>query len=231
MAWLKGYLSEEKEKIVGLPTAREKAEYIWTYYKLWIIGAVALVWFVSFAVWRFFFVPRDNWFFAVFANTYSEQGAEGSELWQDFVDYAGYNPEEKKVAFNNSIFFDLTQGSSFTSSYYQSFVAFEESGDLDIVTMERRQLAALGATGRLLDLNNPECAALRERYADRLVYTEANDEEYSVEPVPVGIDVSDSLLMTKYHLYGGENCVLGIGAHTAHLDQVENFLSFIFQEE
>lgn len=60
MAWLKGYLSEEKEKIVGLPTAREKAEYIWTYYKLWIIGAVALVWFVSFAVWRFFFVPRDN---------------------------------------------------------------------------------------------------------------------------------------------------------------------------
>jgi hypothetical protein len=101
----------------------------------------------------------------------------------------------------------------------------------DIVTMERRQLAALGATGRLLDLNSPECAALRERYADRLVYPEANDEEYSVEPVPVGIDVSDSLLMTKYHLYGAGDCVLGIGANTGRLDQVETFLNFIFQEK
>jgi hypothetical protein len=82
-----------------------------------------------------------------------------------------------------------------------------------------------------MDLNSQECAAIREKYADRLIYTEPNNEEYSVEPVPVGIDVSDSLLMTKYHIYGGENCVLGIGAHTEHLDQVENFLDFVFQEE
>jgi hypothetical protein len=230
MERVKQWLAGEREKLSGRPL-REKAEYIWEYYKLWIIGAVALVWFVNFAVYRYFFVPRDNWFFAVFANTYSEQGAEGSQLWRDLVEFSGYDTEEKKVVFNNAIYFDLTQGNSFTSSYYQSFVAFEESGDMDVITMEWRQLSALGATGHLMDLNSEECAAIREKYADRLIYTEPNNEEYSAEPVPVGIDVSDSLLMTKYHLYGGENCVLGIGAHTAHLDQVENFLSFIFQEE
>ena len=98
--------------------------------------------------------------------------------------------------------------------------------------MEReQQLAAVGATGRLKDLDRRECRAIRERYADRLVYAEPNDEEYGAERVAVGIDVRDSLLMSKYRVYGGETCVLGIGAKSENLKAIEAFLAFIFQEE
>ena len=230
MEWLKQYLSAEKTKISGIPTARERWEYIWEYYKLWIIGAVCLVWFLSFAVYRYFFVPRDNWFLAVFTNTYSQVG-NNSELWQDFVDYSGYDITEKKVEFNNNSFFDLTKTGGAINKYYEAFVAFADSGELDVVVMEQpQQLAAVGATGRLLDLDRPECAALRQRYADRLVYTTPNDEEYGSDRVAVGIDVRDSLLMTKYRVYGGETCVIGIGANSRNLDAVETFLRFILEE-
>ena len=229
MERLKRWLAGEREKLSGR-TPRERWAYIWEYYKLWIIGALALVWFLAFAGYHWFFAPRENWFFAVFANTYAESAEEGGELWQDFVDYAGYDTRKKRVSFNNSIYFDLTQGGSYANTYYESFVAFAESGDLDVVTMEEPQLVALGASGRLLDLNREECAALREAYGDRLVYAQPYDEEYSTEQVPVGIDVSDSLLMTKYHIYSAESCVLGIGAQTGHLEAVETFLQFIFQE-
>ncbi len=230
MKWLKNYLSEEKKKLSGY-SRREKLEYVWQYYYLWIIGAVCLVWFLNFAVYRYFFVPRDNWFLAVFTNTYSDVGNR-SELWQDFVDFSGYDVTEKKVEFNNNSFFDLTKTGGSVNKYYEAFVAFADSGELDVVVMEReQQLAAVGATGRLKDLDRRECRAIRERYADRLVYAEPNDEEYGAERVAVGIDVRDSLLMSKYRVYGGETCVLGIGAKSENLKAIEAFLAFIFQEE
>ena len=55
------------------------------------------------------------------------------------------------------------------------------------------------------------------------------DEEYSTEPVPVGIDLSDSSLVTKYHIYE-DDCVLGISAYTQRLDAVEQFLAFVLEE-
>ena len=230
MGWLKDYFAAEREKLGDRPW-KEKAEYIWEYYKLWIIGTVCLVWFLGWAGYRYFLVPRDNWFFAVFTNTYAQVGDE-SRMWQDFVDYSGFDTTEKKVAFNNNSYFALTKTGGAVNKYYEAFVAFADSGELDVVVMEHpHQLAAVGATGRLLDLNRPECAALRERYADRLVYAAPNDEEYGSEEVPIGIDVRNSLLMTKYRIYGAESCVLGIGAKCEHLEAVETFLRFIFQEE
>lgn len=227
MNWLKHYLSEEKQKLSGY-SWREKLEYIWQYYYLWIIGAVALVWFLNFAVYRYFFVPRDNWFLAVFTNTFSEVG-NNSELWEDFVAYTGYDTTEKKVEFNSNSYFDLTKTGGSVNKYYEAFVAFADSGELDVVVMEtRQQLAAVGATGRLLDLDRRECAALRERYGDKLIYTTPNDEDYESERVPIGIDVRDSLLMSKYRVYGGETCVLGIGAKSENLEAVEAFLRFIY---
>ena len=55
-------------------------------------------------------------------------------------------------------------------------------------------------------------------------------EEYSTEEVPVGIDLSDSLLVTKYHIYE-DNCVLGIGAYSHNLENVEQFLRFVLGDE
>lgn len=229
MKRFRAFFSEERQKLAGLSLS-QKRQYIWQYYKLWIVGAAALLWFLGFAGYRWFAVPRENWFFALFTNTYSDVG-NGSELWRDFADYAGYDLREKKLEFNASSYFDLTKAGGAVNSYYEGFVAFADSGALDVVVMEQpEQLAAVGATGRLLDLNREECGALREKYAERLIYTTPNDESYG-ERVPVGIDVSDSLLTGKYRVYGAQRCVLGIGAHSTHLEAVETFLAFIMQEE
>jgi hypothetical protein len=227
MEWLKSYLAGNLLPLSG----RAKREYIWQYYKLWIIGAAALAVFLVFACYRFFFVPRENWFFAVITNTYAEVG-EGSELWRGYVDFSGYDTTKKKVVFNNNVFFDPTRQEGFVgNSYYESFVAFADSGDLDVVVMEKPQLEALGASGWLLDWNREECDRLREQYGDRLIYTQPYDEEYSTEPVPIGIDVSDSILMTRFHIYAGESCAVGINAKSQHPEAVEQFLHYIFEEE
>ncbi|MBQ8305451.1 MAG: hypothetical protein IJX90_04450 [Blautia sp.] len=228
-ARLKRHLGSEREKIRDLPVL-EKAAYIRDYYWLWIIGILAAVIIPCYMIYRAFFTTKDYWFYAVYANTTADAGNR-SDLWWDFVDYAGFNTREKKVEFNAASFFDPSKSGGTTNSYYQAFVALVESGDLDILTMEEPEgFKGIGSSGRLLDLNDEKCDAIREKYADRLVYCDPYDEEYSDSPVPVGIDISDSLLVSKYHVYE-EGCYLGISAYSERIGAVEEFLEFVLSRE
>ena len=221
---LRKWFESEKLKIGGL-TPGKKAQYILEYYWLWIIGILSAVIIPVYILWHAAFAIKDYWFYGMFANTRVNGGNE-SDLWYDFVEYGGFNTKEKKVEMNSSSFFDPSVSGGTNNSYFQAYVALTEAGDLDVVTLGREGLEALGSSGRLMDLSTPEADALREKYEDRFVYSLPNDEAYSTEPVPVGIDVSDSLLVTKYHLYEGD-CVLGISAYSERVEAAELFLEFI----
>ena len=266
LEWLKEYLEAEREKIQDLPRDK-KIQYIINYYWLWILGIVTAISLLCYVIYRMNFAVSGYWFYAMYANTSAEAG-DGSELWKDFRDYAGLDTSQKNLEMNAASWFDPSKTGGTANSYFQAYVALTEAGELDVVTMEREGLTALGQSGRLLDLNREECAALREKYGDRLVWCRPYDEEYFEETesasvlegtetegetaatgaeipgdagtsggieapedgmVPVGIDVSDSLLMTKYNLYE-DSCVLGISAYTNRLDMVETFLEFIYSE-
>ena len=85
-----------------------------------------------------------------------------------------------------------------------------------------------GESGRLMDLRDERCGAIYEKYKDRLIYSIPYDKEYSTEPVPVGIDISDSILISKYHIYT-DGCALGIGAQSSNIEAVEKFLDYIYE--
>lgn len=223
------WYASEKLKLQGL-TRKQKLEYILEYYWIAILAAVCLIAGIIYGIYRANFAVTDNWFYAIFANTTADAG-KGSELWDDFAAYTGYDLKEKNIEFNAQSYFDPTTTAGTVNSYYEAFVAVLESGDLDVVTLPTQELEAVGSTGRLLDLTDERCASIYEKYQDRLVYCEPNDEDYEASLVPVGIDVSDSLLVTKYGVYEkGTDCALGISAYAEHMDAIELFLAFIFEE-
>ena len=221
-------LAREKEKLRCLTTP-EKIQYILDYYWLWILGTGCAVLLICFIIYRAFFVPKDYWFYGMFVNTAADAG-NGSALWRDFTEYAAYDTKEKKVELNASSWFDPSISGGTNNSYYQAFVALAESGDLDVVTLPKEALRALGSSGRLLDLSSEKCEIIFQTYGDRLVCSDPFDEDYAGAPVPVGIDLSDSLLVTKYGLYK-ESCVLGICAWTGRIDSVETFLRFVLPQD
>ena len=225
---LRGYLEAERQKLESL-TGRQKLRYIIDYYWLWILGVFGAVFILGYVIYHAAFAVKDFWFYAVFANTMGD-GGNGSRLYTDFVDYAGFDTSQKKVEMNASSWFDPSVKGGTVNSYYQAFVALVESGDLDIVVMGKEGLRSVGSSGRLLDLSDEKCAAIYEKYGGRLVTCEPYDEEYSGGPVPVGIDISDSRLVTEYELYEGD-CVLGISAYSSRISSVEAFLDFILMEE
>lgn len=222
----KSVWAEERAKIKALPF-KEKIQYIWMYFKIPIIIALFVIGFGTFLIVRIATNIPDNWLTVTFANTTARAGT-GSEIWKDFTEYAGYDLKQKKVEFNAESYFDYLQNQARGNAYYNAFVSLADAGEIDAITMSKDSLAALGQSGRLFDLNDEACASLKEKYADRFIYyTPVNDEEHTA-PIPVGIDVSDSLLVTKYKVYSGD-CALGVGAHSENIKEVEDFLRFILE--
>lgn len=216
----------EKKKMAEIPGLRKKAEYIWEYYKLWIIGIFCAIWFFSFAIHQYTTTLHDYWYFMIFSNTYAEAG-DGSDIWNDYVEYAGFDLEEKEVEFIDNSYFDYLKGVT-GNTYFEAFVAYADGGVLDGIVQGTGSLAALGKTGRLMDLNSEECASIKAKYGDRFIYSDPIDEEYSEEKVPVGIDISGSKLVSQYGIYSAD-IALGIGAKSENVDSVEKFLDFILE--
>jgi hypothetical protein len=222
--FLKQEYRKAKKEVSRLEGAA-KLQYVWDYYKLWIIGVVCAVFLIIYFVTVRIMTPNDNWFYITIANTQADAG-NGSQIWKDFVEYSGYDTKEKNVYFNTNCYFDPF--SERPNNYYTYFVAYVDAGTLDLIAMDKEDLQKLGERGRLLDLTAPEAAQIMEKYKDRLIYALPLDREYSTEPVPIGIDLSDSRLITDYHIYSG-SCAVGLSANCPHMEAVMKFLSFALE--
>lgn len=222
---LRRFFREEREKIKKM-SFKQAVGYIWQYFGLFIVLEIALIWLTVWGISRLIAGPPEYWIYAAFANT-PNNASNGSRIWRDFVAYSGYDTKEKRVEFSNNMFFDYTKNKARGNEYYNSFVALVDSGTLDLVTMPPDQLVPLGQSGRLLDLNLEQCAELREKYADRLLYYEPSEEDEQTEPIPVAIDISDSRIISEYNIYGG-SCALAVSANSQRLDAAALFLDFIF---
>lgn len=228
MNWLKAYLQQEREKIREL-SGGAKAAYIWEYYKLWIIGIGSFLILTIWLAFRILTNIPDNWMFLCIVDTRARMGTE-TEFWQGYVDYTGYDLKQKKVEFNSDNYFNYAQDYGRGNDYYDAFIAYIDSGRLDAAIMTVDSLTKFGESGRLLDLNREECKNLMEKYGDRILYAIPYDTEYSEDPVPIGIDISDSIVMTKYRAYE-KDCAIGISAFSQNIEAVEKFMDYIYEEE
>ena len=225
--YFKREFSKAKREVKQIDGRNAKLQYIWDYYKLWIIGFAAITGLIIYFIVVRLTTPDDNWFYITVANTQADAGNR-SGIRSDFISYAGFDTKEKNVYFNDNCYFDPF--SDRPNDYYTYFVAYVEAGTLDLIAMEKDDLEKLGERGWLLDLTRPEASAVMEKYADRLIYAVPKDETYSTEPVPIGIDVSDSKIVKKYHIYK-DSCALGLSSNCPHMDAVLTFLDFILEDE
>ena len=221
-------LAEEKQKIKAM-SFKEAVQYIWTYFWIPIVAIVVVLAFGTFMIVRLATSIPDNWISLTFANMTADVGT-GSDLWKDFTEKAGYDLTEKKVEFNAVSYFDYLKDQAKGNAYYNAFVTLADAGELDGITMECDSLAALGQSGRLLDLNDERAASIKAKYEERFIYYEPPEEDEEHDgPIPVGIDISDSILISEYQMYP-DSCAIGICATSDNLEEVEYFIDYVLGE-
>ena len=215
------WLDAEAKKLRSL-SWKGRAAYLWDYYKLWILGLLCAAALLPYLGRQIASGGREDWFNVCFANTYAELG-NGSRLWRDYALYAGYDLGEGNLTFNARSYVDPTR-EDYGNEYYRLLIAAMDSETLDAVVMEPERLAALGASGRLLDLEDPRAGDLFQRYGDRLVWCTPLDPAYGKDRVAVGISLDGAALPEGAYPQGA---ALGINALAPHPDQAAVFLSFL----
>ena len=224
-AWVR----TERAKLRGM-SLRGKLSYIVTYY--WV--QLALIAFaLAFGLYlhsQMSVQLAENYFAACFANTTAELGPD-SDFGRGFAQYAGYDLKQKNLVLLDECWCHPGETSAFNNTYYNLLVTYLDSGTLDVLVMPAEDLAAVGQSGRLMDLRDARTAALFAAYADRLVYVTPNAQsDYGHEPVPVGIDLAGTPLVGENAPYG-ESAVLGVSALAPHPEQAERFLRYLFEED
>lgn len=206
---------------------RGKLSYIVTYY--WVqLGLIVLVLALGLYLHSQMSVQlAENHFAACFANTTAELGPD-SEFGQGFARYAGYDLKQKNLVLMDECWCKPGEASAFNNTYYNLMVTYMDSATLDVLVMPADDLAAVGQSGRLMDLRDERTAAIFEAYQDRLLWVVPNAQsDYGDAPVPVGIDLSGTPLVGTDAPYG-ESAVLGVNSLAPHPEQAAVFLSYLF---
>lgn len=215
---------EEKLKIKEMDSMRKKIGYIWDYYKLWIIGAVALVGLIVY--FTVVFVTREDKpvLDVVLVNNYDDV-SDDSKLAQGFVSYVGEENLPGKVAFDNNAFFNLANNSDYKNSYYMKVLAYLEADTAQVVMCQYDNLIGLAKSGRLADLSDEKISDICDKYKDRIVYYE-NDEGVKV---PVGIDVSDGYKAAGLTEYTDGKAYVGLSAYAESYEYAEKFVDYMVE--
>ncbi len=224
LSQIRRWLAEEYKKIKNL-SWRGKIEYAWDYYKLWIIGVLSFVILCAYITPRLLTANRENWLYACFANTYADIGGN-SDFWRDYAAYADYDLSQKNLIFNAQIYCDPAS-EDYGNQYYRLLIASMDSGVLDILIMEPDRLKYLGASGRLLDLEDERAKEIFQAYQDRLIWCEPlENKNYHKSRVAIGIDLSGSILTGGNHAYP-DGAALGINALSQRPEEAKRFLEYI----
>lgn len=221
-AWAKA----ERAKLRRM-SLRGKLSYIVTYY--WVqLGLIVLVLALGLYLHSQMSVQlAENHFAACFANTTAELGPD-SEFGQGFARYAGYDLKQKNLVLMDECWCKPGEASAFNNTYYNLLVTYLDSATLDVLVMPADDLAAVGQSGRLMDLRDERTAAIFEAYQDRLLWVVPNAQsDYGNDPVPVGIDLSGTPLVGTDAPYG-ESAVLGMNSLAPNPEQAAVFLSYLF---
>lgn len=221
---LRKWYRQEKQKLEALDT-RQKAEYIWQYYKLWIICIACALCFLGYTVYTVSFVPKENWLYVVMANVSPQAQAEkGSGLHQALADFAGYDLNEKNLVLDTNCYCFPSE-EPYNNHYYDKLIALLDGGILDALVMKAGELESLGKTGRLLDLQGARYQ-VSEKWSDRLIYLNNTFSDYEKERIPIAIDLTGSLLDELYP----DGCAIALSAAAPHPEELDTLLSFLFSE-
>ena len=227
MRSLSQWSRDEREKLKGY-SLKEKLIYIWQYYRLWIVGLGFLLGFTVYALYIYITVPGEIYFYGILSNTYARLD-KSSDFYEGFVRAAGYDLTQGEVELDCANYCKPSER-VIGNTYYEKLISMLDGGVDDIWIAGPEDVAAIGATGRLMDLNSEQAGALRARYGDRFVYCTPLDESYSDQPVPIGIDLAGTALTGEYSAYP-EGAALAVNASTQRPEQVLVFLDYLFAYE
>ena len=153
---------------------KKQIRYIWDYYKLHIIAAIILLYFLSSIAFRIL-THRDTLLYAATVNVVSSDEIS-SYLHDDFISSEGIekiNPKKQDVTLYHDLYLTTDTNSEFYDYSYASemkLVGAIGAKQLDVVIMDKEAFDAFSANDYLLELDSflensdKECGSIGRQF-------------------------------------------------------------------
>lgn len=223
-------------------SAADKADYIFTYYKLPIILALLALWFVGSTVYRQI-TKKEAVLYAAHVNVSVGDDIE-RQLDVEFISAIGANPRKAEVYLYRGLYLSddaSTENHQYGYASRLKILAVIEAKQLDVVLMNRESYDILSQNDYLLDLSdffseNASLGRLLEPYLEtNTVIIEDNAIEYNLneadeyvvvtEEAVNGIDVSAFPVLLEARF--PDTVYLGIIANSPRLPAVTQYIEYL----
>lgn len=213
----------------------KKLEYLWDYYKFHLLGILILIGFIigSILIWRQNSKP-------VLLNGYllnADWGDEqAQELLEEYASFGAYNLDDYNAYFNSSVFIDTTIKDQMSTVAYTKVMSDLDMKDIDFFFCNQEMFDYFGERETFLNLEKSMPEDLYQRFQEQLITIEIFDDNGNVtDSYAAGIDISSSpvlgRLQQQRNLYEDGIIYFTVPYNSEHLEQVWNFLEFLYSEE
>lgn len=173
-------IREQQKKAFATMTPKEKLAYFWDYYKVHTIVAIIVVVFVIGLV-NSYRSYKPTAFYAVLLNadTYGDNAAAANVWNEDFMEYAGIDPDTCQVNIDTSIAISADGGDQYEIANRQKMAAMMHAGDIHAIVADTETFESYARLEYFYDLTDVFTGEELAPYADLLYYTDgaAFDEE------------------------------------------------------
>ena len=210
---------EAKVNLKEMPI-KKRIQYIWDYYKLWIIvGIFALSTFIS-SIHQYL-TAKESLLTLIMLN--SSIPVSETVFAKDYLTARNYDSAKYELVVS-SLELNMT-AESYQQDYYtvQSMIVRLTSGDIDIFSAPADLFKSYREEGYLMNLEHIFTEAELSPYENYLVYT--TDSETN-KTYPCAFDFSENKWM-KEHKYYTNSCHMGILYNSSNPEQAKDFLLYI----
>ena len=201
-------------------TYKKKLEYIWDYYKFFILGSIFIIYALSSTIYNHF-TEKECLLKMIMVN--GTIPYDGAIFADDFLLEKGFNPDTQEIIVS-SVGLTLSE-KTYQQDYYtvQALIARLTSGDIDIMSAPPEIFKDYAQEGYFLNLQTIFSEDELALYKEYLVYaTDINTNEN----YPCGLDLSNNTWIEKYGYYY-DDCQFGILYNLPHLETTKEFLLYI----
>jgi len=231
---------EIKEQTVKLKdmTWKGRAEYIWLYYKWWIIGFVAIVICLVSIISSVIENSKPTYLQAEFLNS-NLFYEEWNNIDDDFIEYANIDTDKTQlnILTTTVLSSDLQNESAYSEKI--RFLAEYSANELDVVCGPESVITGDADVGAYTNLEEALPAGMLDKLLAKgyepFYYTETPDDEKPDETVTYigGIYIDNCDYLNRqgeagtYTSIEGDRPVFTIAVNTTHLDNAVQFLQFL----
>ena len=237
---IKDEIKQESVKLKDMPP-KKKAEYIWEYYKIPIIGVIAVIVFIVTFTHDYRKNKRPYFLDAIVINSDIAYSAE-NYLQEDLIKYADVDTDAYNIAVDTSILIDEEKFDQMTMANSQKVMALFAAGELDVVMGPDSIMDTYGKMGTFMDLTDvlkDDRIRALEDAGYEMYYTTVYEEDDKGEQVPVETYLAGVYLDKSKYLESleegafrtaadsGKRPVFAITAMSSRVDNSLKFLSML----